>query len=85
VVSPDGRRRALAARLNAGIAVTFFVAVVINLARAVSGDAGTWAVEQPWLGVRVVVGVLFVLLVLARAALGVASRLAAARERRAAR
>lgn len=66
-----GRRLAL--RLNAGIAVTFLVGVLLNLAQAVAGDQGSRLVERPWSSVRVVVGVLFLGFVVARLVLWISS------------
>lgn len=71
-------RVSLTGRLNAGIALTFFIGVVFNLAQAVTGDQG-WPVNQPWLAIRLTVGLLFVLLVLARLAMWIATRTASRR------
>jgi len=74
VPEPGGRRPRLATALNVGIGVTLTLGLVFNLAQAVVGDDDTWPVEQPWSGVRVAVGVLFLVFVLARLVLWVVSR-----------
>jgi hypothetical protein len=75
------RRPRLAAALNAGIGVTLALGLLFNLAEAVVGDHDTWPVEQPWSGVRIAVGLLFLGLVLARVVLWIVCRVSARRGR----
>lgn len=70
---PSVRQTRLSATLSAGLSVTFLLAVLLNLAEAITGDQG-WPTQQPWSGVRLVVGVLFLLFALGRLALWLARR-----------
>ncbi|SEQ79043.1 hypothetical protein [Microlunatus flavus] len=67
--------------LDGALAVTLTVGLLFNLARAVAGDGG-WPSQQPWRGVRLVVGVLFLLALVARLTLWAGARLRARRARR---
>ena len=67
--------------LNAGISVTFFIGVVLNLAQAITGDGG-WPTQQPWLAVRVFIGVLFIFFVLVRLSIWLGTKIARRRARR---
>lgn len=75
------RQNRLATVLTAGLRATFFVGVVLALAAAITGDGG-WPSQQPWFGVRLVVGVLFLVCAVGRAALWVVGHAARRRSRR---
>jgi len=77
---PSVRQRRLSAALTVGLAVTFLLGVLLNLAQAIVGDEG-WPSRQPWVGVRVAVGALFLLLALGRLVLCLTGRLASRRRR----
>ena len=78
MTEPSVRQVRLAAALKVGFAVTFLLGVLLNLAEAITGDQG-WPARQPWEGVRLVVGVLFLVFALGRLGLWLAGRLAARR------
>ncbi|WP_157719923.1 hypothetical protein [Microlunatus sagamiharensis] len=77
---PSVRQGRLSAALTVGLAVTFLLGVLLNLAQAIVGDEG-WPSRQPLVGVRVAVGARFLVFALGRLVLWLAGRLATRRPR----
>ena len=78
--APSAPPTRLSTALTVGFAVTFLLGVLLNLAEAITGDQG-WPTRQPWSGVRLVVGVLFLVFALGRLGLWLAGRSAGRRSR----